>query len=93
MYFDWEDWIGPALAVAYVALIVLVVWAAIEDGKKWDAFKAEHNCKVVQHVRSDVVVGTGVGVMPNGQVGMVTTTSTTPDKTAWACDDGVTYWR
>lgn len=93
MGFSRDDWILWGAVVACIAAISLCVVGAIEEGRRWDVFKTEHNCKVVQHVRGDVVVGTGVGVMPNGQFGMVTTTSTTPDKTAWACDDGVTYWR
>lgn len=94
MKYSIGTFIGFALLVtSCVSLIGLMLWAEIEDGRRWTAFKSEHNCKVVQHMRGDIVVGTGVGVMPNGQVGMLTTTSSTPEKTAWACDDGITYWR
>lgn len=87
------DLILWGLVSSCAAAIVLLVAGSIEEGNRWNAFKIQHNCKIVQHMRGDVAVGTGVVLMPNGQVGVVTTTSTTPDKTAWICDDGVTYWR
>lgn len=89
MYSSWEDMIGPALAVACVALIGLVILAAIEDGRKWDAFKVEHKCKAVAHIKGDVFNTFGTDTKGNMTVGV----GSTPDKTGWLCDDGITYYR
>jgi len=78
-----------ALLVALVVLIVLGIYAAVEEGKQWRAFKEAHHCKLVEHIRA--TSSTGVGIGPDGKVGTVIVT--TPAKSAFLCDDGVTYWR
>ena len=80
------------IAVAVVGAVAFsgfLVWAAVEDWKQWEKFSTEHNCVVVEKRRAQS--NTGVGIMTNGQVGVLT--STTSAQTAWKCDDGVTYWR
>ena len=72
-----------------VALIALLLWLAFEDGKQWEAFKAEHYCKVVAHIKGDVFNTFGTDARGNMTVGI----GSTPDKTVWLCDDGVTYYR
>jgi hypothetical protein len=89
MYFDLDDWIGPALAVACVALIVLLVWAAIEDERKWDSFKDENHCKQVAHIKGDVFNTFGTDMKGNMTIGV----GSTPAKNGWLCDDGMTYYR
>ena len=86
MYFDLDDWIKLALAVACVAFFV---WAAIEDGRKWDSFKVEHHCKQVAHIKGDVFNTFGTDMKGNMSIGV----GSTPDKTGWLCDDGMTYYR
>lgn len=72
-----------------VALVIASVYYAIENEKEWDKFSAEHKCEVVERISG--TTSTGLGVGPNGQVGMVTLTS--PSKTSYKCDDGVIYTR
>jgi len=64
---------------------ILFGWLCYEDSKHWDAFNAEHHCKVVGRHSGDVATI----ITSDGKVG----TATTSSKTGWLCDDGVTYWR
>lgn len=88
-----ENWAIGAVTAAIIGLIWLMVSAAIAESERWAKFSEENNCVKVGHVAGDVNTGVGYGMTANGQFGTVVTTSTTPDKTGWKCDDGVTYWR
>lgn len=87
----WEDGIGRCLLIGIPLLLAFVVWAAIEDGRQWDAFRQAHNCRIVGKMRGDMV--TTVAPIIGGNGGVAVGVSSTPDKTGWQCDDGVTYWR
>jgi hypothetical protein len=93
----WEDgWVGRsilALLILMVALIPLGIWAAVEEQKEWETFSAAHECKVVGRMSGSTQTGVGYGVTANGQFGTVVTTTSTPSKTGYLCNDGVTYWR
>ena len=89
-----EGWFGRFMLLAVVCVFVLIplgIWASIEESRQWETFKAAHECKVVGKKKGS----TSTTVMPivggNGGVGIGV--STTPDQTAWECNDGVTYWR
>lgn len=77
-------WIGLA-----AILIGMLTAAAIADDLKWEEFKSARHCKVVGKMRGDLV--TGMGVTGDGKTAI--TVGSTPDKTGWLCDDGITYWR
>lgn len=81
--------VGGGIIAAVSALLVLIVVIIQFDGKKWERFVAENNCKIVGKDRGSTSFGVGVGT--NGQVTMMPIT--TPSKTGWLCKDGVTYWR
>lgn len=93
----WDDgWMGRLLLALIVFLVLLIpaaIYGSIQEAKEWEAFSVAHNCKKVGHIKGDVQTGVGFGMTANGQVGTVITTSSTPDKNGWLCDDGVTYWR
>ena len=93
----WADGLGGRLFLLFVAVAILaiptVAWMAARERAQWREFAAAHDCKKVAHVRGGVNVVSGVGVTPDGKVGVVTGTEIEPDKTGWLCDDGVTYWR
>lgn len=74
-----------AVGALIVALFVLIV----HESHEWERFSAAHACKVVAHVRGDVFNTVGVDAKGNVSVGI----GSTPDKTGWLCDDGVTYYR
>lgn len=76
-------------SAAVVGLIGLIFYAASVESKEWEAFRVSHNCVITEKSRG--TYSTGLGVLSNGKSGTITTY--TPGKTAWACDDGVTYWR
>lgn len=75
--------------VTLVASGVVLVMALANEGRKWEQFKTEHNCKVVAKISGDVFTTTSVGANGQVQFGL----GSTPDKTGWLCDDGVTYYR
>lgn len=74
---------------AIILLTGLLIFGSLAENKAWQKFKVEHNCKVV--AKTSPTTGTGIGMTTNGNVATVVTTS--PGKTGWECDDGVTYWR
>lgn len=73
--------------VVIVALVCLMVHAAHVEQRQWNAFAAEHACKVVGRVTGDVLVSPVIS--QNGGIAV----TTTPDKVGFLCNDGVTYWR
>ncbi len=81
------------MIIIIIAAFGASVYAMYRDAQQWALFAAEHDCKVIHRVKGDTIVGTGIGVTTSGTVGTVTTITATPDKTAYVCDDGVTYWR
>lgn len=93
----WDDgWLGRMLLVfivALVAMIPLMIYASIQEQKDWETFAETHECKVVGRMKGDVGVGVGTGIMSNGKFGTGTVVTSTPDKTGYLCNDGVTYWR
>lgn len=83
---------GRALIVfscVMLMLFILAVVAVWQGGEEWKQFKEDHHCKVIGKMDGDVVVGFGT----SSSGSMVTTVSTTDDKTGWLCDDGITYWK
>jgi len=77
------------LVGAGIGLIWLVLAAASAELEEWNQFKIDQNCVKVSYEKSHS--STGYGMMTNGKMGMVVTT--TPSKTGWSCDDGVVYFR
>lgn len=81
-----------ATVVTCVCLIAGVVYLGLQEQAEWDAFAAKHNCKVVEKVSgSSATVVTMTPTASGIRVG--TGVATTPGKTGYACNDGVTYWR
>jgi hypothetical protein len=74
---------------AAIALFVFLVNEAIDSAARWEAFAAQHECKVVGKVSGSTSVGHDITA--SGKFGTVITS--TPGKTGYLCNDGVTYWR
>lgn len=71
-------------AVGIACMGIAVVGSYINQ-KNWTEWAEAHGCVVSGHVSGDLITG----VSSNGSM----VTATTPDKTAYTCSDGVTYWR
>lgn len=90
----WNDgWVGRSILVLPILMVALIIWAAVEEQKEWEAFSATHECKVVGRMSGSTQTGVGYGVTANGRFGTVVTTTSTPSKTGYLCNDGVMYWR
>lgn len=82
-----RTWLGYSLIAAIC--VGVPVGGVLYKRERWRAFVKEHDCKKVGHVAGDVV--TSVGMDARGMP--VVSAGVTDDKTAWKCNDGVTYWR
>lgn len=86
-----DDWAGKICIVFLAGFILITPFAcvaSIEEQLEWDAFAKTH-CKVVGRMASST--GSGIGITGGGNAALVVTT--TPEKTGYLCDDGITYWR
>jgi hypothetical protein len=93
----WDNgWTGR-LMLAFITLVALlipaVIYWSVKEQARWDAFATAHACKVVGVMSGSAQTGVGFGMTANGQIGTLVTTTSTPGKTGWLCDDGITYWR
>lgn len=80
--------LGGAVAVS-AGLIAGGIYLMQRESEEWATFKDAHKCTAVGKISGDMV--TGFGVSANGQA--VVTVGSTPSKTGWLCDDGITYYR
>lgn len=91
----WRDgWATRAMllfCLIIIGLLPVAIRGIIQEQKEWEDFAVERNCKVTDKVQSSVVITTAPIV--NGSGGVAVGTSVVPGKTAYLCDDGVTYWR
>lgn len=86
---DWIDWSTLGFGLGALAMIGALVALLVWESNQWQEFKVAHNCKAVSHIKGDVFITTSIN--PQGQV--IPGVSSTPDKTGWLCDDGITYFR
>ena len=77
------------LGVAFVLILVVgIACCAVRKEKtRWEDFAIAHHCRVTQQVSGDISVAPIIG--GNGGIAV----ASTPGKTGYSCDDGVTYWR
>ena len=90
---DTEKLAIGGVIVALIGLIALIVVSGVEEQRQWDSFAVEHKCKMIEYRKGDVLTTTATTISPNGGVSVTPMTTVTPDKRAFACNDGVTYWR
>lgn len=91
-----EGWPGRTILTLSFLVVLLVssmIYGLIKEDEAWAAFSVAHSCKKVGEVKDSIQTGVGIGMTASGQMGTVVTTSSTPSKTGWLCDDGITYWR
>jgi hypothetical protein len=80
--------IGALLVIA-VLLAGFGFMLAVAESMRWQKFSAEHSCHKVGTMSGDTFTTVGVGVDGKPTVSF----GSTPDKTGWLCDDGMTYWK
>ena len=90
---DTEKLVIGVIVAALVGLIYMLIVSSAAEQKQWDAFAATHDCKLVEHRKGDVLATTATTIGANGKVSVTPMTTVTPDKRAFQCSDGVTYWR
>lgn len=93
---DWIDrnfplGFGGFMGAVTVGLIVIMCVVLANEERRWQEFKAAHECKVVGRMSGDVT--TTVAPIIGGNGGVAFGVSVSPDKTGWQCNDGITYWR
>jgi hypothetical protein len=87
---DIEDLWPYLLIIAFVVAVgAIIVGAVAAENKQWQAFSTAHHCRVTAKISGDLLVSNTVS--SSGKIGLATTS--TPDKTGYTCDDGVTYYR
>lgn len=91
--FEFHQLIPVILLLTWIIGIPALIYLAVAEANAWAEFSEEHECQVVGRMSGSVNTGTGVGVTTTGEVGSVFTTTYTPSKTGYLCNDGVTYWR
>ena len=80
-----KDFWSWALGFVVAALLVLAVFATIDDENTWAKFKVSHKCKIVGHIKGS----TDIGITSGGNTALVFES----DKDSWLCDDGIIYTR
>lgn len=92
-----HDFLDALIPVGLIGAVIALLWfavtAGIEERKRWEAFRVAHECRVVERVPGTAHPVVTTGVSANGQVVTSVGVATTPARTAWLCNDGVTYWR
>lgn len=88
-----ENRIFLVIALVAIAMIAFAVAGALEEGKQWQQFAADHDCVKVEQIKGNVLTGVGYGMTTDSAMVTVVTTTVEPDKIGWRCNDGVTYWR
>lgn len=83
--------VGVGASLFLVVLIAFCIAGSIQEGKEWAAFSTAHNCKVVGRMTGNTY--TTVAPIIGGNGGVAVGVASTPAKTGYSCDDGVTYWR
>lgn len=83
-------WNWESVFIVVVILLIIVAFAGMAtESKRWEEFKAAHECKVVGKMDGEIF--NTVGFSANGQ--MTVGVGSTSGKTGWACNDGITYWK
>ncbi|EJF2737326.1 hypothetical protein M8E19_004445 [Salmonella enterica] len=82
------------IPILYIALYALVEYANrdAKEAAEREQWLTQH-CQIVEKREGSTSLESGLGVSMNGNVATGVFTNSTPDQTAYKCDDGVTYWR
>ncbi|EDC6115500.1 hypothetical protein ACNCSK_004527 [Escherichia coli] len=88
------------IAFVFIAPGVYIALYALAESENQDAKEAaereqwfSQHCQIVEKREGSTSLESGLGVSANGKLATGVFTNSTPDQTAYKCDDGVTYWR
>ncbi|ECD1854035.1 hypothetical protein EWG95_17580 [Salmonella enterica subsp. enterica serovar Pomona] len=90
---DFIAWVF--FGVIGIPFLYLAIYSMVVDAEKKEEWKewASKHCQIIEKKEGSVSLETGVGVSTSGKAGTGVFTNSTPDQTAYKCDDGVTYWK
>ncbi|OYJ41349.1 hypothetical protein CI736_16900 [Shigella boydii] len=83
--------IAPGVYIALYALTESANQDAKEAAEREQWFS--QHCQIVEKREGSTSLESGLGVSASGKLATGVFTNSTPDQTAYKCDDGVTYWR
>lgn len=86
---NWLEKLAWGLLVLAVLGIPLAMVAGRKEKQEWEAFKFAHDCKITSRIDGAVMPTVAIDTSGKAIYGM----TTTPSKTGWTCDDGVTYYK
>lgn len=88
------------IAFVFIAPGVYIALYALTESANQDAKEAaereqwfSQHCQIVEKREGSTSLESGLGVSASGKLATGVFTNSTPDQTAYKCDDGVTYWR
>jgi hypothetical protein len=91
---DWfPTFLAGVMGLGFIGALVFVFIAAGREHHRWEVFAKDHECRVVERRKGDVDTTVAPIIGTNGSVSFATAVTSTPDKTAYLCNDGVKYWR
>jgi hypothetical protein len=82
-----------AFFLVFIGVVLLALSQARQEKRAWEAFAKSHDCRVVERRKGDVDTTVAPIFDNKGGVSFATAVTSTPDKTAYLCNDGVKYWR
>jgi len=90
-----QDWIGRLVVfVNFVALVAVPVVIALKvySDTEWQVFAEENGCQKMNVETADFQFDAAMKVPDNHPLELHSSMST-PHKTGWQCNNGMTYWR
>lgn len=92
-HLSWQA-IIPYIAMIWILLLcAAIVFLGQKKKEEWELFKEEHDCKVVGKMDGEFDSGIGMTVNADGNIEPTLVMESSPNKTGWLCDDGITYWK
>lgn len=77
------------VVLGIIGCIYGAVFFIIKEQQEWEKFSNEHQCKIISKTQAQTHVGYGMNFKGNMSMMVITE----DEKTAWLCNDGITYWR
>ncbi|EAR9740267.1 hypothetical protein VJT93_004434 [Salmonella enterica] len=90
---DFIAWVFVGVIVFPLLYLLFFSWTDTENKKEeWNKWASEH-CKIIEKRDGSTSLESGFGITTSGKAATGVFTNSTPDQTAYKCDDGVIYWK